>query len=54
MLELIDRLAHRRGDGTGTIRRPASSIRVGRAERAYAAPRRDPSDFVIDRTPGIA
>lgn len=29
------------------------AFRVGRAERAYVAPRRDPSDFVIDSTPAV-
>jgi hypothetical protein len=29
------------------------AFRVGRAERAYAAPRRDPNDFVIDHAPPL-
>jgi hypothetical protein len=29
------------------------AFRVGRAERAYTAPRRDPGDFVVDRAPAL-
>lgn len=29
-------------------------VRVGRAEQAYAAPRRDPADFIVDASPAAA
>jgi hypothetical protein len=47
-------LQHEFNDLVG-VREPQKvqmAFRVGRAERAYTAPRRDPRDFVIDRAPG--